>query len=532
VFLVSLRPASNPTQPAMNHSSRAIPIVDLFAGPGGLGEGFSQVKTNKNVGAFRIGLSIEKDVTAHRTLELRAIYRWFAGRRLPDVYWDYLRGARSREQLLQDPAMAEAVAHAREEARCAELGVTSEAEVNRWIKEALSGQRDWVLLGGPPCQAYSLVGRARQSRKPREEFERDGRHLLYEEYLRIVRTFHPAVFVMENVKGILSATYGGEKIFQRICNDLSLSTSNSGYSYEIRSFVARKRGLDPRDFVIRSEEYGIPQARHRVILLGIRSDLSERMHRVLARRRRRVSVKTVLRALPSLRSRVSRGKDTHAIWLEELALTPHFLDGLQDGLRRKLVPAMKRALRGAEGVRDTGGRFVDSCLQTPVPRRRLMAWLRNGAPAGWLNHESRGHMPEDLRRYLFASTYAQVFRRSPKVMDFPYLLQPDHENVSGRKAKVDGLIPFADRFRVQRAGFPSTTVVSHIAKDGHYFIHYEPAQARSLTVREAARLQTFPDNYFFEGNRTEQFTQVGNAVPPYLAYQLGEIVRDLIISAS
>jgi DNA (cytosine-5)-methyltransferase 1 len=133
-------------------------------------------------------------------------------------------------------------------------------------------------------------------------------------------------------------------------------------------------------------------------------------------------------------------------------------------------------------------------------------------------------MESDLHRYLFASSFAREQKKSPKLSDFPEALLPSHENVSSDST------PFVDRFRVQLRDQPSTTIVSHIAKDGHYYIHPEPSQCRSLTVREAARLQTFPDNYFFEGNRTEQYHQVGNAVPPLLARKIGEIVLKLLES--
>lgn len=151
-------------------------------------------------------------------------------------------------------------------------------------------------------------------------------------------------------------------------------------------------------------------------------------------------------------------------------------------------------------------------------------WLPDERLRFWLNHEARGHMSSDLRRYVYAAVFADVKKGSPKGhQDFNLPgLEPDHKNWKSGK--------FSDRFRVQRAGIPATTITSHIAKDGHYFIHYDARQCRSLTVREAARLQTFPDNYFFLGNRTQQFHQVGNAVPPLLAVQIADIVARILKS--
>lgn len=151
----------------------------------------------------------------------------------------------------------------------------------------------------------------------------------------------------------------------------------------------------------------------------------------------------------------------------------------------------------------------------------LKSWYKNNCPSVILNHETRTHMDTDLARYAYSAGYTELNRGiCPKSRDYPDELAPQHENWKSGS--------HADRFRTQAANKCATTVTSHISKDGHYFIHYDPSQCRSLTVREAARLQTFPDNYLFEGTRTQQYVQVGNAVPPYLAKQLGEIVLKVL----
>src|SRR5690606_22829253 len=172
------------------------------------------------------------------------------------------------------------------EARCITLGSPEgDAELDNILNEKLDVSRPWVLIGGPPCQAYSLAGRSRNQGIAGYTAEDDHRHFLYKEYLRIIKERKPAVFVMENVKGILSSKVGGERIFSQILKDLSdpntpLGDAEPGIKYRICSLVSGQtygpgddvEQVDPHAFVIRAEEHGIPQARHRVILLGIALD--------------------------------------------------------------------------------------------------------------------------------------------------------------------------------------------------------------------------------------------------------------------
>ncbi len=154
-------------------------------------------------------------------------------------------------------------------------------------------------------------------------------------------------------------------------------------------------------------------------------------------------------------------------------------------------------------------------------------WFLDSRLHGVCNHSSRAHITKDLYRYFFAACYASVAHSSPQIAEFPTDLLPLHKNIPNAILKHS---MFLDRFRVQPWSRPATTVTSHISKDGHYYIHPDPKQARSLTVREAARLQSFPDNYLFTGPRTAQYIQVGNAVPPLLAREIAKSVSTLFLN--
>ena len=499
-----------------------IPIIDLFAGPGGLGEGFAAVQDNKRQPFFEIVLSIEKSEVAHRTLMLRSVFRRLRGTKDIRHYYRFVRGEIDEVDFRRIPAVQFAFEHASKEARCLELGKSDEVYIDSEIRSALNGHETWVLIGGPPCQAYSLAGRSRRAND--KDFHKDEKHFLYKEYLRIIQVHRPTIFVMENVKGLLSSKHSGNPMFERILADLAAPAS--GLEYDIRSFSKRGHigSLAPSDYLIHSERYGIPQSRHRVIILGVRKGQGVPQQQLLEPLLRPVTVRQAIEDLPRIRSRLSRGESPEA-WRRAVEAAPGYAKGWTAAMADRMIEAMQSFAVSISKFQ-TGGAFISRRYRKPKRLTALQRWLHDRNLGGVCQHEARAHMPSDLARYFFAATYAYLYGYSPRLDAFPPALLPDHSNV--RFCRDMDPIPFKDRFRVQRGDDPATTVVAHIAKDGHYYIHYDPAQCRSLTVREAARLQTFPDNYFFVGNRTEQYTQIGNAVPPLLAYKLARIVCGLL----
>jgi len=366
-------------------------------------------------------------------------------------------------------------------------------------------------------------------------YEKDEKHTLYREYLKIIACFQPAVFVMENVKGMLSSKLQGRKIFDRILNDLENplsafdteqhSKSDKNLNYKIYPLVRPKSGFgfdfEADDFVVKAEEYGIPQARHRVFLLGIRSDIDKIPKKLSIQERR--TVEDVISDLPKIRSRLSKGTDSPSQWksvLRSVLTSSWFGSNAGENSDRLWSELRETVKKISQTLLTSGAEFVCLCNIQQMKDD----WYHDPRLHGVCNHSARGHIVEDLYRYLYASAFAKVYGRSPALKDFPQELLPKHKNVS--LALNGGM--FSDRFKVQLANKPATTITSHISKDGHYFIHPDPNQCRSLTVREAARIQTFPDNYLFEGPRTFQYQQVGNAVPPFLARQIAEIVHNIL----
>lgn len=512
--------------------SEAFGLIDLFAGPGGLGEGFAHHRVDESP-SFVHAISVEKERSAHQTLVLRAFLRKYKaqhGGKLPSEFVDF--HARGGTAPVWEEIDRKAWSEAIEETPCVDVGTANaKAAIKRASASKKGKYKETVVIGGPPCQAYSLAGRSRLVGEPSYVPEEDERSYLFQEYIDILRKTKPAAFVMENVKGILSSTLESRLVFDMLMEDLSSLGNRRSHEYEIRAIRVEngkarlQEAEQPSDFVVRAEQFGIPQRRHRVFVVGIRSDMTGGASNASVDLPGNTpTVKQAIGNLPELRSGLSQDEDGADEWRETVALMAEELADIHslwvEGPFREQFERLADRLNSRAPKLRSSGKLPPRYAESDDD---LMAWIENGDLQKVAQHETRGHMASDLGRYMFAAVFAKMNLTSPKASDFPLDLSPDHLNWHTGS--------FSDRFRVQLADEPSTTITSHISKDGHYFIHYDPRQCRSLTVREAARLQTFPDDYLFLGNRTQQYVQVGNAVPPLLANRIAELLHRALSTA-
>ena len=399
-------------------------FIDLFAGAGGLSEGFVKA-------GFEPIAHVEMDAHACKTLETRNYYYSLKKANKLQVYYDYLLGNISHKDL------SESVLSRLDNVINASIGDDNTSIFNR-IDELTKGREVDLIIGGPPCQAYSVVGRHRINKLEAD----DPRNLLYRQYARFLKKYSPKVFVFENVLGILSAEEG------RYFNNIKVYFRTLGYELESR--------------VLNTSDYGVLQNRKRVIIIGWKkgSDFS----------------------YPELIA--ESNPYTVADILEDLA---YLKPGDQNNITHY--------------ASDTNEYLEKSAI-------------RNGADFV-TQHVARTHNDRDLEIYKIAIDKWLNGKERLKYGDLPERLKT-HKNQNS----------FVDRFKVVDINSYSHTVLAHIAKDGHYYIYPSAEQVRSLSVREAARIQSFPDDYYFEGGRSAAFKQIGNAVPPLMALKIAEEIKE------
>jgi len=445
--------------------------VDLFAGCGGLSEGFIQA-------GFDVIAQVEMDRWACETLRTRHLYHELHRIRKRCLYNKYLREEVSRDNILDSfPHIKSSISHSVIQATLGREGTNKVLERIEASKRFHGASKVNVLLGGPPCQCYSLVGRARDPFR----MENDKRHYLYKYYLEILEQLKPDFFVYENVPGLFTAKARGNDIFKKILSDFTKLNPPYEITPPLEKFYRQ-----PRSYILNSVDFYIPQKRKRIILIGYKKSLEYN----------NINIKNVFKKLQE-KAIINRKTGYYTV------------DDAIGDLPR-LVPG--------GGEDNWWGTYEN---EDGHDLKSYQIKMRNNSP-GVINHRARKHMKNDLERYKFFIEHHMNGNKSATLTDLirerPDLI-PEHKHLD----------KFLDRFKVQWWNHPSSTITAHIGKDGHYYIHPDISQCRSFTVREAARCQSFPDNFKFEGPRTEQFKQVGNAVPPKLAKVIGKIICEELI---
>lgn len=401
-------------------------FIDLFAGASGMSEGFIKA-------GFNPISHIEMDKDACDSIKTRAVYHYLTKEGNEKKYIDYLKGNISREELYgQVPKeVLDSVLNI-------EITDDSIKGIFSKIDTLLKGENVDLIIGGPPCQAYSLLGRHQ------ENIENDPRNKLYIQYGRFLKQYDPKAFVFENVPGLLSA--------------------NKGQHFKNLKAYFRKLGYEVYHDTLDASDYGVLQARKRIIIVGWKKDIDFGFPEI-EKTNKAFVVNDIFRDLPKLKPGEARQIANYTVEKNE------YLEKFE--LRKG----------------------VDFVTQ----------------------HISRPHNERDLEIYKTAINKWNKNNERLKYPDLPTELK-SHKNETS----------FIDRYKVVNGNGVSHTVVAHIAKDGHYYIHPDVKQCRSISVREAARLQSFPDDFYFEGSRSAAFKQIGNAVPPLMAYAIAKSINELL----